>query len=84
MTEEPQGNAAVAGQVDQGVRRLEPAREGLRGLGVTITHGGARNWYQGADGVRRWLNNDQPCNATRGCAECAWGKVAGCWRCGSR
>lgn len=20
----------------------------------------------------------------RGCAECAWGKVAGCWRCGSR
>lgn len=20
----------------------------------------------------------------RGCSECAWGKVAGCWRCGSR
>jgi len=20
----------------------------------------------------------------RGCEECAWGKVAGCWRCGSR
>lgn len=20
----------------------------------------------------------------RGCAECAWGKVAGCWKCGSR
>jgi len=20
----------------------------------------------------------------RGCPECAWGKVAGCWRCGSR
>lgn len=20
----------------------------------------------------------------RGCHECAWGKVAGCWRCGSR
>lgn len=20
----------------------------------------------------------------RGCYECAWGKVAGCWRCGSR
>ena len=20
----------------------------------------------------------------RGCSECGWGKVAGCWRCGSR
>lgn len=24
--------------------------------------------------VKRWT----------GCHECAWGKVAGCWRCGSR
>lgn len=24
--------------------------------------------------------HDQP----KGCHECAWGKVAGCWRCGSR
>lgn len=23
-------------------------------------------------------------DAPRGCHECAWGKVAGCWRCGSR
>lgn len=21
---------------------------------------------------------------TRGCSECAWGKVLGCWRCGGR
>jgi hypothetical protein len=23
-------------------------------------------------------------DAAIGCPECAWGKVAGCWRCGSR
>lgn len=61
-------------------------KPGLRGFGVTITPGGARNWYAGADGVRRWANNDQPCDPPppRGCHECAWGKVAGCWRCGIR
>ncbi len=35
----------------------------LRGFGVTITPGGARNWYAGKDGVRRWVGNDQPCDA---------------------
>ncbi len=36
-------------------------------------------------GVRRWVSNDQPCDAPpRGCNECAWGKVLGCWRCGGR
>jgi hypothetical protein len=35
----------------------------LRGFGVTITPGGARNWYVGTDGIRRWSNNDQPCAA---------------------
>lgn len=29
------------------------------------------------------LHLQQP-TAVRGCPECAWGKVAGCWRCGSR
>ena len=29
-------------------------------FGVTITPGGARNWYVGADGVKRWSNNDSP------------------------
>jgi hypothetical protein len=44
---------------------------GLRGFGVVITLGGARNWYAGADGVRRWSNNDQPCDhpPPRGCHE---------------
>ena len=79
---------AVAPPFERGVGRLEPERAtaGLRGFGVTITPGGARNWYAGADGVRRWANNDQPCDPPppKGCLECAWGKVAGCWRCGSR
>ena len=41
---------------------LAPERAGLRGFGVTITPGGARNWYAGADGVKRWLSNDRPCD----------------------
>jgi hypothetical protein len=36
----------------------------MRGFGVTITPGGARNWYVGADGVKRWANNDQPTDAS--------------------
>ena len=27
---------------------------------------------------------NSPWRKSRGCHECAWGKVAGCWRCGSR
>lgn len=38
----------------------EPPRQSLRGFGVTITPGGARSWYVGADGVKRWANNDGP------------------------
>jgi len=77
---------AVEGPLDAAVGRPVPERTGLRGFGVTITPGGARNWYAGADGVRRWASNDQPCDPPppRGCHECAVGKVAGCWRCGSR
>lgn len=56
---------ADAGPVERSVGRLVPKRAtaGLRGFGVTITPGGARNWYVGADGVRRWSSNDQPCGA---------------------
>ena len=38
-----------------------------------------------ADYATRLLRN--PASGWRmasGCSECAWGKVAGCWRCGSR
>lgn len=41
----------------------EPQRQTLRGFGVTITPGAARNWYVGADGVKRWANNDSPVSA---------------------
>ena len=27
---------------------------------------------------------NKPASQAIGCSECAWGKVAGCWRCGSR
>lgn len=38
-----------------------PARDLLRGFGVTITAGGqARRWYVGADGVKRWHDSDLP------------------------
>lgn len=34
----------------------------LIGFGLTfdIARGCARNWYQGADGVKRWADNDEP------------------------
>lgn len=53
---------AVGAPVDQLVVPLVPKCAVLRGFGVTITPGGARNWYVGADGVKRWANNDRPCD----------------------
>ena len=39
---------------------IRPANA-LRGFGVTVmVQGGARRWYIGADGVKRWADNDQP------------------------
>jgi hypothetical protein len=60
-----QEQPAGIGPVERGVGRPVPKRAtgGLRGFGVTITPGGARNWYAGADGVRRWASNDRPCDA---------------------
>lgn len=43
-------------------QREQAKRTALRGFGVVITPGGARNWYCGADGVKRWVNNDKPCD----------------------
>lgn len=31
----------------------------LRGFGMTFANGAARNWYVGADGVKRWADNDE-------------------------
>ncbi len=35
---------------------------GLRGFGLTLSMqpAGARHWYIGADGVKRWVDNDLP------------------------
>ena len=35
----------------------------MRGFGFTldIATGRTRRWYSGADGVKRWADNDQPC-----------------------
>lgn len=36
----------------------------LRGFGVTImAEGSARRWYVGADGIKRWADNDKPADA---------------------
>ena len=71
MDASEQEEPADEGRLERMVGRPAPERAGLRGFGVTITHGGARNWYAGADGVRRWAGNDQPCDTPRGCHECA-------------
>lgn len=34
----------------------------LCGFGTTITLGGARNWYVGIDGVKRWADNQLACD----------------------
>lgn len=37
----------------------------LRGFGVTfdLETGSVRQWYVGADGVKRWADNDAPVDA---------------------
>ncbi len=33
---------------------------GLRGFGFVFENGRCRNWYVGADGVKRWVAGNQP------------------------
>lgn len=40
----------------------EDKKSALRGFGTTITVGGARNWYVGIDGVKRWADNQSACD----------------------
>lgn len=49
-------------EAEREAQSAKPQRSTLRGFGVTITPGGARNWYCDADGVKRWVNNDRPCD----------------------
>lgn len=38
----------------------------MRGFGFQYdtTTGRSRSWYCGADGIKRWADNDQPCEET--------------------
>lgn len=70
---EPTGTARHAdeGQVDRPVGRPAPERDHVA-VALEIAH--RQNSEDVATGGRR----------LRGCHECAWGKVLGCWRCGGR
>lgn len=35
----------------------------LRGFGFAFSASGTRRWYVGADGVKRWADNDKPVDA---------------------
>ena len=56
------------------------------GFGALIDFviGRPRRWYMRADGIRRWVSNDQPCDASNEsdlwrCTEC--GRVGSVGRC---
>lgn len=40
----------------------EVKKSALRGFGTTITAHGARKWYVGIDGVKRWADNQLACD----------------------
>ena len=73
MTDHTHPRPAAGSPVDCDVGRLEPERASA---GTLTPEQRARLIASGpnAGRVKRWT----------GCHECAWGKVAGCWRCGSR
>lgn len=57
--------------VEQPVGRLAPERDHVA---AALHDAHRQNSEDVATGWKR----------LRGCSECAWGKVLGCWRCGSR
>lgn len=72
---QPENDHSAAGgsPLQQPVGRPEPEREDL---GPRLT----------PEQRRRLISSGPNAGRVRreGCRECAWGKVAGCWRCGSR
>jgi len=51
---------------------------------IDLVTGRPRRWYMRADGIRRWVSNDQPCDASNEsdlwrCTEC--GRVGSVGRC---
>ena len=71
-TDTPPPAPAVGARLEPGVGRLEPERTSACGL---TPEQRARLIASGPNAGRV---------RPAGCYECAWGKVAGCWRCGSR
>lgn len=47
--------------------KIEVTEATLRGFGTTfdLATGTARNWYVGADGIRRWADSDKPTEQAR-------------------
>ena len=67
--EASQSNHADAGPVQRSVGRPAPERC----ADCDLLHG-----------CREYCRCPPTAPPARGCHECAWGKVLGCWRCGSR
>ena len=79
---------AVGGPLERGVGRPVPKPyshewfiERAREAGRTLD---AIDAALGVPGISRMVASARLPVMPRGCHECAWGKVAGCWRCGSR
>jgi hypothetical protein len=72
-TDAPTQQPAVDALLERVVGRLEPGRADMAPRLTT-------------DQRARLISSGPNAGRVRppGCYECAWGKVAGCWRCGSR
>lgn len=71
--QKPEDTTSLAGgsPLERGVGRPAPER-----ANVAYLTGEANPMKDAEPGRRFWV--------ARGCYECAWGKVLGCWRCGGR
>ena len=87
-----ENNAAVPPPFEQGVGRLEPERASA---GDTVecdvtepqpqTHRLTLLTPEATAFANELLARpNSGWRLARGCSECAWGKVLGCWRCGGR
>ena len=87
-----QSSRAVEGPLEPTVVPLQPERASV---GETVecdvsqphpqTHRLTLDTQAAADYASTLLANPRSgWRKTRGCSECAWGKVLGCWRCGGK
>lgn len=91
-TADSERRAAVEGPVERPVGRPAPERASI---GDTVecdvrephpqTHRLTLETQAAADYATKLLATPRSgWRKARGCSECAWGKVLGCWRCGGR